>query len=139
MKLNCDNNDLGTWATTRCYYDEGPTDDLDSVNTAGWSRRRKLFGGIVKSPATVKNEADEDVANPELNKFKYGPMAQFFIGTLDHFLPQPPFLANTDIHIELELSKPAYVFQSETDDMTDMVVQYGYTVWLYSMILHYSG
>ena len=47
-------------------------------------------------------------------------MAQFFIGSLDHYLPQPPFLANTDIHIELELSKPSYVFQSETDAMTDI-------------------
>ena len=47
-------------------------------------------------------------------------MAQFFIGTLDHFLPQPPYLANTDIHIELELSKPSYVFQSENDTMTDI-------------------
>ena len=120
LKLNCDNNDLGTWAATRCFYDEGPTDNYDSVGTAGWSRRRKIFGGEVKGPATVKNEKEEDVPNPELNKFKYGPEAQFFIGSLDHFLPQPPFLANTDIHIELELSKPAYVFQSETDAMTDI-------------------
>ena len=73
MKLNCDNNDLGTWATTRCYYDEGPTDNLDTVNTAGWSRRRKLFGGIVKTPRTIRNDANTaDIANPELNKFKYG-------------------------------------------------------------------
>ena len=120
MKLNCDNNDLGTWATTRCYYDEAPNEDLDSVNTIGWNQRRNLFGGIVKSPAKVRNQAGTEVVNPELNKFKYGPMAQFFIGSLDHFLPQPPFLSNTDIHIELELAKPSYVFQSETDAMTDI-------------------
>ena len=53
LKLNCDNNDLGTWAATRCFYDEGPTDNYDSVGTAGWSRRRKIFGGEVKDPATV--------------------------------------------------------------------------------------
>ena len=120
MKLNCDNNDLGTWATNRCFYDEAPNDNLDAVNTAGWTKRRGIFGGIVKGPETVKNDKEEDVPNPELNKFKYGPMAQFFIGTLDHFLPQPPYLANTDIHIELELSKPSYVFQSENDTMTDI-------------------
>ena len=46
LKLNCDNNDLGTWATTRCYYDEAPNDNLDTVETAGWTQRRNVFGGV---------------------------------------------------------------------------------------------
>ena len=120
LKLNCDNNDLGTWAITRLFYDEGPNENYDNVNTDGWNQRRMQFGGIVKGPPRVTNKDNQEVVNPELNKFKYGPLAQFFIGSLDHYLPQPPFLSNTDIHIELELAKPAYVFQSETDAMTDI-------------------
>ena len=86
LELNCDNNDLGTWATTRCYYDEAPNDNLDTVGTAGWTQRRNIFGGVVKGPAKVTNSSNQEVVNPELNKFKYGPMAQFFIAYMfQHF------------------------------------------------------
>ena len=121
LKLNCDNTDLATWATNRLFYDEGPKENLDTVDTAGWTKRRSVFGGKVTAPDKIPNPSGSgEIPNPELGKFKYGTFPVFFIGTLDHFLPQPPFLANTDIHIELELSKPSYVFQSKTDTMTDI-------------------
>ena len=120
MRLNCDNNDLGTWATTRCFFDEATGEDFDNINTTGWTQRRNQFGGIVKKPLKVRDKDDQEVNNPELNKFVFTHQPIFFIGSLDHFLPTPPFLSNVDIHVELELSKPSYVFQSEDDTMNDI-------------------
>ena len=108
MRLNCDKNDLETWAITRCFYDEAAGEDFDDINTTGWTKRRNMFGGIIKTPKTVRNEADNgDITNPDLGKFLYTTQPLFLIGTLDHYLSVPPFLANTDIHVELELNKPS--------------------------------
>ena len=62
---------------------------------------------MIKAPAEIEGKP-----NPELNKFKYTDKPHFFIGTLDHYLPCPPLLKNIDINIELDLSKPSYVFHS---------------------------
>ena len=67
MRLNCDNNDLGTWATTRCFFDEATGEDFDNINTTGWTQRRKQFGGIVKKPLKVRDKDDQEVNTPELN------------------------------------------------------------------------
>ena len=117
-----DNNDLSTWMSTRCFRKEASSQNLDDIDTAGWLWRRNQFGAVIKSPANVENDKGEEVVNPDLNKFQYAGQAHFFIGTLDHYLPTPPFLSQTDIHIELELSKPSYVFQSldNTSTHTDI-------------------
>ena len=124
MLLNCNNFDFDTWATNRIFYKEGSSEDLDDVKTTGWLARRKLFGAPVAKPARVPKPGDptNTIANPQLGKFRYSENATFFMGTLDHFLPQPPFLPNTDIHVELDLNKPSYVFQSqdETEDNIDI-------------------
>ena len=108
--LNCDNQDISTWLETQCFYKEAESQDLDDVDTAGYTNRRNCFGGIVKSPKTINGKP-----NPELGKFKYSEGATFLIGTLPHFLPQPSYLGNVDIHIELEINKPSYCFLSADD------------------------
>ena len=119
LMMNCDDNDFKTWLTPRCFYREGEDEDLDDTMTEGWKKRRSCFGGTIISPKTIK-ETDEsgnekDVDNPDLGKFKYSNKANFFIGTLDHFLETPPILSDCDIHVQLDLAKPAYAFHSKDD------------------------
>ena len=109
MLLNNDNNDFDTWAVTRCFFKEGEDEDLDEINTVGWNKRRNCFGGKIKLGSSHR---DYSTLN---SKFKYSDRSNFFIGKLDHYLPQPPLLPNTDIHVELDLNKPKWVFQSKDD------------------------
>ena len=126
MMTHLDNNDFATWCSTRLFHKEGANEDLDSINTAGWTWRRNQFGALIKGPATVADDDGGQVPNPNLNKFVWNPKANFFIGTLDHYLPPPPYLSQVDIHIELELSKPSYVFQSVDDTATHTDINFDF-------------
>ena len=112
MMTSLDNNDFATWCSTRCFRKEGSAQDLDDYNTAGWSWRREQFGAKITGPEKIPDKNGNMIPNPDIGKFQYSFQPHFFIGTLDHFLPTPPLLSQVDIHIELELSKPSYVFQS---------------------------
>ena len=78
----------------------------------------------MKQPATINGEDNPHKALD--GKFRYSDTASFFLGTLDHFLPQPAILKNVDVHIELDLNSPKYAFQSadDTDTNTDINFQF---------------
>ena len=123
MKLNCDDNDFKTWASNRCFYDEGEEEDLDDIDTKGWKKRRSQFGGPIISPKEILDPTKEDgskIDNPDLGKFRYNEKPTFFIGKLDTFLETPALLPNVDIHVQLDLSKPEYVFHSDEDSTDDI-------------------
>ena len=125
MLLNNNSNDLKTWAENRCFFQEGPEEDLDNINTEGWTKRRNCFGTTLKQPATLEGGA----ANPDADlngKFRYSETANFFLGTLDHFLPQPAILKNIDVHIELDLNSPKYVFQSSDDTTANTDINFSF-------------
>ena len=113
MMLNCDNNDLATWATNRLFYKEGENEDLDDIGTSGWNARREAFGTVIKEQYLDPPVNTKD--NPNYEKFQYSTLPNFFMSSLDHYLPQPPYLPGVDIHVELELNRPAYCFQSKDD------------------------
>lgn len=101
IMLSTDNTDIATWCETRCFKkDDGEFDDID---TTGWTDRRNLFGNL-----------DEN------NKFEFDDKAHFFIGTLDHFLPSAAYLPSVDIHIQIDLSSPEYVFQCKDTANSDI-------------------
>ena len=123
--LTCDDNDFKTWAETQCFYPEAEDEDLDNVNTEGWKKRMTQFGGPITKPAkiqdpTVDPSTEKLIDNPDLGKFQYGDEPSYWIGRLDTFLDTPALLPNVDIHIQLDLSKPEYVFQSLDDKNTDI-------------------
>ena len=113
LLLNADDNDLNTWAETRCFYKEGQMEELDNINTAGWNARRNCFGAVVKGPPKIKNQSGAEVVNPNLNKFMYSERSNFFVTLLEHYLPSQPLLKNVDVSVELELNKPEAVFHSK--------------------------
>ena len=122
LKLNNDDNDLKTWAENRCFYKEDEDEDLDKFLTKSMKKRSNCFGTVMKEPATINGE---DNPNKALDgKFRYSKTASFFLGTLDHFLPQPAILKNIDVHIELDLSSPKYVFQSEDDTLANTDINF---------------
>ena len=123
--LTCDDNDFKTWAETQCFYPEAEDEDLDNVNTEGWKKRMTQFGGPITKPLkiqdpTVDPSTEKLIDNPDLGKFQYGDEPTYWIGRLDTFLDTPALLPNVDIHIQLDLSKPEYVFQSLDDKNTDI-------------------
>ena len=123
MKLNCDDNDFKTWASNCCFYDKGEEEDLDDIDTKGWKKRRAQFGGPIISPKEILDPTKEDgskIDNPDLGKFRYNEKPTFFIGKLDTFLETPALLPNVDIHVQLDLSKPEYVFHSDEDATDDI-------------------
>lgn len=123
MMLNCDDNDFKTWAETRCFYKEGEDEDLDDIDTQGYKKRKSCFGGPVLEPKKIQDpesEAEKLIDNPDLGKFNYSNQATFFIGKLDTFLETPALLPNCDIHVQLDLSKPEYVFQSDSETTNDI-------------------
>ena len=124
MLLNNNDNDLKTWAENRCFFKEGEDEDLDTFPTEGMKKRRNCFGTVLKQPATINGEVNPHAALD--GKFRYSDTASFFLGTLDHFLPQPAILKNVDVHIELDLNSPKYVFQSadDTEANTDINFQF---------------
>ena len=105
---------MKTWAETQIFFPEKEGDDMDSIASESWKKRRELFGSVIKAPAEIEGKP-----NPHLNKFAYSPVANFLIGLLPHFLPAAP-VNPCNIHVELQLNKPEYCFQSETDDINDI-------------------
>ena len=121
--LNCNDNDFKTWAETRCFYKEGNDEDLDDIDTQGYKKRKSCFGGPVIAPKKIQDPNSEEeklIDNPDLGKFNYSNQAAFFIGKLDTFLETPALLPNCDIHVQLDLSKPEYVFQSDSETTNDI-------------------
>ena len=85
-----------------------------SIESKSWIERRKLFGGEITSPATIDSNP-----NPDLGKFAYSPVANFFIALLPHWLPASP-INPCDIHLEFQLNRPEYCFLSKDDSVTDI-------------------
>ena len=77
----------------------------------------------MKEPATLSDGSNKP--DKALNgKFGYSKTASFFLGMLDHFLPQPAILKNIDVHIELDLSSPKYVFQLADNTLSNTAINF---------------